>query len=70
MKLGQIKDANPISVNENDEHVTRLLVGATGSTSQARAVKARKLGWKPTNFSLFDLDDTVQQVLNDLKKQW
>ena len=46
-----------------------MLILATGGNSRSKAIKARKLGWKPVREPLFDsLDETVQRIGKTIKQ--
>jgi hypothetical protein len=62
-KFGAVKDATPVGVESG---LPPFVVLATGGNSVSKAVKARKLGWKPTRESVFDsLEETVSRLVKN-----
>ena len=62
-KLGIIEDENPVAGKV--EEFPPFAVAVTSGNSRAKAVKARKLGWKPHRLTLAEsIEETVSRIVN------
>jgi len=67
VKHGVFKDPTSEGIVNNTDVIPLMLQYATGGNSRSRAVKARKLGWKPHGVSLFEsIDETVGRILKTI----